>query len=416
MNVALLRMNNTTSKQYDREMDEFIIKSLDEKNTEYRNLFGLVKEKHKQNTSCDTFNRHIKHLVESGMINKDGKFLPFYLTEKCKQQLRLKALDLVSPVPKSNKSSLSTQLAVKQINMYILLLLFRSGTSYELAKVEELEHLLFILGLTKNSLAMKSPHGPLHKSKNEVYSMTVFESEDGRISVRERRYTSSPRRLRDSISFICNIKGVKYPLVRYRSEPFRKMCITQDEIMYSLSLLSSEGILQEPIVYSGDSIYLAADIHLYDLLSVYAFLYEISRSILKKLWRLRKPTPEEIQWLQRIEGDSEVARSIARSQAYRRKMGRTYYSREKLIRDLIEKTSKTDLKEPTMREKKYREWMKNEDQVTSVTDTKEPKTTKEWVDKEYQEIKSNPQYEFIIREIEKFSFPKWLQRISMKVS
>jgi hypothetical protein len=349
------------------------------------------------------------------MINKDGKYGLFYLTEKCKLQRKLGVLKLDSPVPKLNELSLSlsAQLAIKRINVYILLLLFRSDSSYEFAKVEELEYFLSILGLSKNSLTMKSPHGPLHKSKNEVYSMAEFRSEDGRISVHERSYISSPHRLRGSISFICNIKGVKYPVARYRSDPFRKMGITQDEIMNALSLLSNEGILQKPIVYSGDSIYLATDIYLYDLLSLYAFLYEVSRSTLKKLWDLRKPTPEEIQWLQNIEGDSEVAKS-ASSQDYREKMGRTYYSRIKLIRDLIKKTSETDLKAQPMREKKRREWMKKEDQETSETDT--PKTTKEWIEKEYNVTLSNPRYEFIIREIEKFAFPNWFQKISIKLS
>jgi hypothetical protein len=352
----VLRMNSRTSKQYDDEMDHFIIKSLDQKNTGYRNLFRLVKEKHNRNISYDTFDRHIKHLIESGMISKDEKFAPFYLTEKCKKQLRLKALNLIAPVPKSNKSSLSTQLAIKQINMYILILLFRSGSSYEFVKVEELKYFLSILGLSTNSLALKSrpSDSQLYKSNNEVYRMRVFESDDGRISVHERRYVSSPRRLRDSISFVSNIKGVKYPVARYGSDPFQNMGITQDEIMNALSILSNEGILQKPIVYSGDSIYLASDIHLYDLLSEYAFLYEVSRSTLKELWKLRKPTPEEIQWLQRIEGDSEVARSIARSQDYRRKAGLTYYRRKELITNLIKTTSETDLKELTTKEKKHR--------------------------------------------------------------
>jgi hypothetical protein len=419
MNGAVLRMNSKTSKQYDEEMDYFIIKSLDEKNAGYNELFRLVKEKYNRHISDDTFDRHITHLKISGWIDKDTKFTPFYLTEKCKQQLKLGTLKLVSPVPKLNESiSLSAQLAIKRINVYILLLLFRSGSSYEFAKVEELEYFLFRLGLSKNSLVMKSPHGPLHKSKNEVYSMAVFEPEDGRFSVHERRYVSSPRRLRDSISFICNIKGVKFPLTRYRSEPFRKMGVTQDEIMNSLSLLTNGGILQEPTVYLGDNIYLAADLQLYDLLSVYAYLYEISRSTLKKLWKLRKPIPEEIQWLKRIEGDSEVTRLIARSQEYRRRIDGTYYRRVELIRDLIKKTSETETKELTTKEKKdlkkHREW--KEDQETSETGTKELTTMKEWIEKEYKETLSNPRYHFIIREIEKIAFPDWFQRIRMKLS
>ena len=312
-----------TSKQYDLEMDYFIIESLDKKNIGYNNLHRLVNEKYNRHISDDTFDYHITHLTKSGWIDKDAKFAPFYLTERCKQKLKFGVLKLDSPVPKLNEStlSLSTQLAIKRINVYILLLLFRLGSSYEFAKVEELEHLLFILGLTKNSLAMKSPHGPLHKSKNEVYSMAVFESEDGRISVRERRYMSSPHSLRDSISFICNIKGVKYPLTRYRSDLFRKMGITQAEIMNALTLLSIQRCCkQEPVMYKNDSIYLISDVTLFDLMfRVTGFYYELIKRLLKKIWELRRPTTAEIQWLQRTEGDS-VDKVLIKSLTYRQKM------------------------------------------------------------------------------------------------
>jgi hypothetical protein len=152
----------------------------------------------------------------------------------------------------------------------------------------------------------------------------------------------------------------------------------------ALSLLSNEGVLQQPIVYLNDNIYLAADLRLYDLLDEYSYWYMVSRSTLKKLWNLRRPTSEEIQWLQRIEGESAGARSLARSQAYKNRVHRSYYERKKLIKDMIEKTSKTELKE-----------------------------IKESLEKEYQEIISNPRYHFIIYEIKKFALPNWFQRIRM---
>jgi hypothetical protein len=273
-----------------------------------------------------------------------------------------------------NESSSSTQLANKRINTYILVLLFKFGTSYEFERIEELESFLFSLGLSIKSFVIRTATEPIE----------VWESNDGRISVNKKRYQSSPHGKKNANSFTCNIKGVKYPIDRLRSDPFRKMNITQDEILNALSLLSNEGILQQPIVYSNDKIYLAADLRLYDLLDEYSYWYMVSRSTLKKLWNLRRPTSEEIQWLQRIEGESAVAKSIARSQAYKKRVHRPYYERKKLIKDMIEKTSKTELRE-----------------------------LKESLEKEYQEIISNPQFHSIIHEIIKFALPNWFQRIRM---
>jgi predicted transcriptional regulator len=156
VNVAVLRRTTTTSKQYDLEMDHFIVKALHKKNIGYRDLFRLVKEKYKQNISYDTFDRHVKHLTNSGMINKDQKYPPFYLTEKCKRQLKLKVLTLVPP--KMDGSSFSTRLATasKRINTYILLLLFKSGSTYEFEKIEELEYFLSIFGLSVHSFTFKT--------------------------------------------------------------------------------------------------------------------------------------------------------------------------------------------------------------------------------------------------------------------
>lgn len=38
-------------------------------------------------------------------------------------------------------------------------------------------------------------------------------------------------------------------------------------------------------------------------------------------------------------------------------------------------------------------------------------TTKELLEKEYSEIVSNPKYNFIIDEVEKFAYPNWLHKI-----
>jgi hypothetical protein len=224
-------------------------------------------------------------------------------------------------------------------------------------------------------------------SSNETYKlMWVVESEDGKFSVTKRRYLRSLRRKRNSISYICDIKGIKYPIARYRSDPFRNMAFTQDEIKDTILTLVNENILQQPILFSGKSIYLATDVHLYDLLSEYSFLYGICRSTLKQLWDLRESTSEEKQWLQRIEGDTRVTKFIIEARERRKKGGLSYYKRQKLIKGLINQTT-------IMEEDKYLEW--NE--------------------KKYQDTRSNSKYRFIIREIEKLVFPTWFQRIKASV-
>ena len=366
-------MSRSTTKQYNIELDYFIVNSINKKNIGYQDLMRLIKATHNPNISDDTLSRHLKHLISRERIKKDTRYAPFYLTENCKQQLKLGSLYLVAPT--LNESSSSTKVAKKRISTYILILLFKLGITYEFERIEELENFLFTLGLSIKSFAIKIATEPIE----------VWESHDRKISI-NKRYLPSPHRKKNAISFTCNIKGVKYPIDRLRSDPFRRMNITQDEILDALSTLSNEGVLQEPIVDSSNKVYLAADLRLYELLDEYAYSYIVSRSILKNLWNLRRPILEEIQWLQTIEGESTVAKFTSKSQIYRNRVHRSYYERKKLIKDLIKKTSKTEIKEVSF---------------------------KESLEKEYQEIISNSPYQFIIYEIEKFAFPDWLQRIRM---
>lgn len=409
---AVLRMAGQTSKKYDLALDEFIIDALSKKNMGYRHLHRLIQEEYRS-ISFETFNRHISHLKNSGWIEKDTKYAPYRLTDKCKQQLRLGTLVLASPKPKAIKPSTSAQLAINRIHAHILLLLFKLESSYEFATIEELEYFLSRFDLSTNSLPVFiAESDELHKSSNEIYKLKwMVESDDGKFSVNERKYVRSPHRIIDSISYICDFKGIKYPISRYRLDPFRKMGITQDEIKNTLSVLSNENILQKPVEYLGESIYLAVDIHLYDLLSQYSYLYYVCRSTLKVLWNLREPTIEEIQWMQKIEGDSKVTRFTARAKAKRTK--HTYYERQRRLTDLIKKI--TEIKtEFTMEEKKHRKWMEKVHHIVPKAGIKEP-TIKERIENEYQEVRANPKYQFIISEIEKFAFPNWFQRIKKKL-
>jgi hypothetical protein len=104
---------------------------------------------------------------------------------------------------------------------------------------------------------------------------------------------------------------------------------------------------------------------------------------LKELWTLREPTPEEIQWLRNIVGDSELANFIAESKRSKRKI--PYYKRQKLITNLINRI--------------YKE---------------RGSIIKESIEKDYEKILSNQKYQNIIREIEKYAFPNWFQRIKIR--
>lgn len=375
MFVALLRMNMGSSKQYDQELDYFIINSLAHMPMGYKDLFRLVKVKYNPHIVDDTFSRHLRRLVESGMIKKDATYSPYYLTEKCRQQLKL-GLVLEPPKPKKSEPPPFSLLAIKRIQMYILILLFKPDITYEFAKIEDLENFLslFSLSLSIKSFVFKSAGSDtLYRTNSgEVYRREVkLESIDGRFSVDRIRYQSHSQRQRNSISFVCYIKGIKYPITRFQSDPFSSMEITQDEIKNVLSVLTDENILQKPIVYSGEWIYLVTDIHLYNLLSEYSFLYCICRATLNELWNLREPAPEEIEWLRGIVNDSEVEKCIINSFEYRKKSGLSNYKRQKRITDLIKRINKTE-RELTLGKKEYREW--NE------------KKYQHWMQKEYDEI------------------------------
>lgn len=170
-------MAHSKSKKYDVELDHAIIKTLNGGDLGYRDLFNVIKA---HVNSFDTFNRHINHLTDSGLIKKNTKHAPFHLTEECRQRLRLKALNLVSPT--LDESSSSTRLANRQINMYILVLLCKLGTNYEFERMEELENFLFTLGLSIKSFV----------ARTVTADMEVWESNDGKMSITKRRYLLSP--------------------------------------------------------------------------------------------------------------------------------------------------------------------------------------------------------------------------------
>jgi hypothetical protein len=203
---AVLRMTDSTSKKYDLDLDEFIINALSEKNMGYRHLHRQIEEGYRR-ISFETFDRHINWLMESGLVAKDTKYAPYYLTENCKQQLRLQTLVLVSPKPKAIKPSTSAQLAIKRIHAHILLLLFKLDSSYEFATIEELEYFLSRFGLSTSSLVVfRSASDALHKSSDEIYKLKwVVESDDGKFSVNKRSYVRSPHRIINSISYICDL-------------------------------------------------------------------------------------------------------------------------------------------------------------------------------------------------------------------
>jgi CII-binding regulator of phage lambda lysogenization HflD len=91
--------------------------------------------------------------------------------------------------------------------------------------------------------------------------------------------------------------------------------------------------------------------------------------------------PAEKQWLQRIEDESAVTKSIERARKHRRKVNHTYHRKIELMREIIEKTN-TDIKE-----------------------------TEEQLKEEYRDTLSDLRYDIIIQEMKKFIFPNWLRKI-----
>jgi hypothetical protein len=218
--------------------------------------------------------------------------------------------------------------------------------------------------------------------------MSTFESVDSRITINKKEYLNLPYKtgtLHRSTSYVCFIKGVTYPLARYRSDPFKKAGIARDEITNALNLLSNEGIVEKPIFYSDEKkIYLFTDVRFYDLLFDLSYIYNAIRPILEQIWELRVPVEDEKRWLERIEGDSKVSRVVQRSNDYRKKI--TYYKRKRLLSDLIKKTS------------------------TNVN------TWEKIIETQHQETLADQRYIFIIDEMRKLVLPNWLRRIKLKFS
>jgi hypothetical protein len=277
--------------------------------------------------SFDAFNRHLKRLVSEKLVSREdaglGKKVKYSLTEKAKQRRRLKILELKSPKEKQRLDLITTE--QKRKNLFILLLLFRQKCCYKFETEEAFENFLLQFDLAREDLSIlgEPNHTTVDRDRKIYYKTTIFRSPEKDITIIRRQNTfrrDSKKGLVSvppSISYDCSIKGLTIrDILNPKNRPaFGHLNLTLEEVEEAFKTLFEEKLLKPMNMYNIEVIYEIADNSLEHLLESCLEIYEFVYGTIYGIWRfIRKPTEEEIDWLEFFKGIADTSR--IRNKAY----------------------------------------------------------------------------------------------------
>jgi DNA-binding PadR family transcriptional regulator len=281
-------------------------------------LYKKIKESYKY-MALETFNSCIKNLINKNLISrqdvlKPGKKVVYSLTEKGKQYVRL----ILTEPQKEINGTKETRLHV-----YLLLFMFNQPPRYIFETEKDLDDFLL-----ENSLSTKDlvPLRKKEESKDgKMIVVTVFKTLSGIVVVEKEPLNAEPSDGGAQSYFDCYIPGLSITDILYsRSRPaFWHINFTHSEVQHVFNLLQNEGILQAiKIMYHGELRYEIRDPILVDFLDDCAMLYRRARESIEEIWKhIRKPSRDEIRWLELIMGTEKV--DEIRRESYRRRHNRS---------------------------------------------------------------------------------------------
>jgi DNA-binding HxlR family transcriptional regulator len=196
--------------KYDANIDHAIITGLERESMYWTELYVYVCSIYRR-ISYDAFTKHLGKLMSDKLVDRNyvmgrGKKVPYFLTEKAKQQQRLQILEFRSP---KERAKLDMKIKKeKRQTLYILLLLFRPRSSYQFETKQEFENFLSAFDLSRKDLITIANSGNVAKVKDEYYMHTELKSSTGDITISIRKYTKSSNRAVPSNSYLCSVKGL----------------------------------------------------------------------------------------------------------------------------------------------------------------------------------------------------------------
>jgi DNA-binding HxlR family transcriptional regulator len=321
--------------KWDYDIDDWIIKALRKNKRLGRNkIYDYVDQRYREarqkgtNLSKDVFDKHLKFLVQNGIVGKNdagqrGTRIEHFLTQEANRKLQMGTLDLIA-LKNQDKKRIEITPQLKFKALYILILMFNHTTSFVFQNKDELRSFLapFHLKLLK---AHKARMADDDESEEEVrkerrHFQTRVEFQDKGVTVYDDEHVN---RYHGGITNVynCQIRGMtKESVILNRiDKPFQYLSFSPDQIDKAFDLLSKDHILY-PVPHSdGDYIYRIIDTDLYFLLYFLEDLFtEYVMPVMRKIWKyLRNPTSEERNWLILVEGETRANRIIIEDTEHR---------------------------------------------------------------------------------------------------
>jgi hypothetical protein len=254
--------------------------------------------------SLDAFNFHIKKMINNRLIDKNdtgarGKKVYYFLTEKAKQQKRLKILASRSQEEKI-QFEMESEVERRQ-KLYFLLLWFRQNWKpvYRISDERDLDNLLSMVGSSKKDLEIGRIRDEFEGDEHIIY--ITFKPISDVVILKDERFKESNKENR-KIRYHYVLPGVSVRDILEAPAAFEHINFTHSEVQDTFNLAVKEGLLRA-ILFDDEIRYVIADPLLDKFLGDLWHLFCAIFNKMEKTWNfIRSPTQVEIKLLELFYG------------------------------------------------------------------------------------------------------------------
>jgi hypothetical protein len=343
-------------------------------------LYRTIKKVYRK-IAMPTFNGCIKDLTVKELIAKAdvkgrGIKIDYFLTNKGKQ--RVKYLLKVNGNEESNKSIEGRE---KLRSAYLVILfLFRQQHTYTIGSERKFNDFLSKNNLSSNEM-IQLPKNEENKM-GEIITTTEFKHRSG---IRISKIETSNSKDKGTV-YKCSLPGLSVTdvLLSDNTPIFRHIKFTESEVQEAFDLLHDEGVIKKILItHDGNLRYIISDPLMEDLLEYCGELYHLVYTVIEVIWEIRKPTDDEITWIEQAIGHNGAGKLLRKSNE----------ARSNRLKKA--KNKKQFLAKATQKIQEYRNMIKH-DVLLLREDYAEQ------IDK----------YHFLCDELFEIIYPKFLQRLS----
>lgn len=277
----------------------------------YMALYRTIKKVHTK-IAMPTFNGCIKDLTVKGLIAKAdiegrGVKIDYFLTNKGKQHVKF-----LLQVKVNDVSDKSIEGKEKLRSAYLVILfLIRQEHTYTIGSERKFKDFL-----SKNNLSSSEMIQLPKTEENKIGKFTTTTVFIHRSGVRISKIETSNGKDKRTV-YKCSLPGLSVTdvLLSDTTPIFRHIKFTESEVQEAFKLLGDEGVIKPiHITYDGNLRYIISDPLMEDLLGYCGELYHLVYTIIEVIWNnIRKPTVEEIKWIEQAIGPEGVVKMSRKS-------------------------------------------------------------------------------------------------------